>query len=75
LISGNGQGLAYREHPAIPAEWLAKAKGDHGFLATWTVNSPDPALRAIERGVDFIITDRPAALRGDLKAALKKQPD
>lgn len=75
LISDNGQGLAYREHPAIPAEWLAKAKGDQGFLATWTVNSPDPALRAIERGVDFIITDRPAALRADLKSAMKKQPD
>lgn len=75
ISSANAQGLAYKEHPAIPADWLAKAKGDQGLLATWTVNSPEPALRAIEHGVDFIITDRPAALRAELKAAREKQPD
>lgn len=72
LQSCDSQGLAYKEDPAIPTEWLAKAKGDNGLLATWTVNTPAPALRAIERGVDFIITDRPAALRNELKAALKE---
>lgn len=75
LESSNARGLAYKEHPAIPAWWLAKAKGDQGMLATWTVNSTEPALRAIDRGVDFIITDRPAALRAELKAAPKKRSD
>jgi glycerophosphoryl diester phosphodiesterase len=72
LKASQSQGLAYKEDPAIPADWLTKAVGDDGILATWTVNSPEPAMRSIGRGVDFIITDRPAALHAELKAVLKK---
>ena len=72
LKSSQCQGLAYREHPAIPAKWLTKAVGEDGLLATWTVNSPEPAMRAIERGVDFIITDRPHDLRAAVVVAMKK---
>lgn len=72
LKSCNAQGLAYKEDPAIHADWLAKAAGENGLLATWTVNTAPPAMRAIERGADFLITDRPGGLRTELAKALKK---
>ena len=72
LRASQCQGLAYKEDPAIPAKWLTKAVDEDGLLATWTVNSPEPAIRAIGCGVDFIITDRPRSLRAELKASLKK---
>jgi glycerophosphoryl diester phosphodiesterase len=74
LRSSGSRGLAYKEHESIPAAWLSEVAGDGGILATWTINTPAPALRAIERGVDFIITDRPAALRREVNALLDKPP-
>ena len=70
--SSGSQGLAYKEHESIPADWLTKITGENQILAAWTINSPQSATRAIHRGVDFIITDRPAALRTELEASLKK---
>ncbi len=70
--SSGSHGLAYKEHESIPADWLSKIAGENQILATWTVNEPKPALRAIERGANFIITDRPKGLRGEVEAVLKK---
>ncbi len=72
--SSGSQGLAYKEHESIPAAWLSEVAGEGGILASWTINTPAPAMRAIERGVDFIITDRPAALRREVGFLLGKIP-
>jgi glycerophosphoryl diester phosphodiesterase len=74
LQSSGSQGLAYKANAAIPASWLSKVAGEGDILATWTVNTPQLALRAMEQGVNFIFTDRPAGLRAELNAELKKQP-
>lgn len=66
--SSGSQGLAYKEHESIPADWLSDVAGEGGILASWTINTPASAMRAIGRGVDFIITDRPAALRREVEA-------
>jgi glycerophosphoryl diester phosphodiesterase len=70
--SSGSHGLAYKEHESIPAGWLSKLAGDDKILAAWTVNEAQPAARAIKRGVNFLITDRPAGLRAELGANLKK---
>ena len=72
--SSGAQGLAYKEHESIPAAWLSEVAGEGGILASWTINTPAPAVRAIERGVDFIITDRPAALRREIDALVDQTP-
>lgn len=72
LQSCGSQGLAYKVNAAIPASWLAKVAGEGDILATWTVNTPQLALRAMEQGVNFIFTDRPSGLRAELVAQLKK---
>lgn len=66
------QGLFYKESPAVPQSWLTKARGEKGLLGVWTVNQLAPALRASQRGVDFLITDRPAGLRAELEASFEK---
>lgn len=71
LKSSGSQGIAYKEHESIPAAWLSKVAGDNGILATWTINEPKSALRAIGKDVDFIITDRPAGLRAELSTTVK----
>lgn len=70
--SSGSQGLVYKEHPSIPADWLSKIAGENQILATYTVNDLQSALRVIERGVGFIITDRPGSLRGEVEASMKK---
>ena len=74
LRSSGSQGLAYKEHESIPADWLSEVVGEGEILASWTINKPAPAMRAIERGVDFIITDRPAGLRREIDALLDEPP-
>lgn len=72
--SSGSQGLAYKEHELIPADWLSEVVGEGGILASWTINTPASAMRAIGRGVDFIITDRPAALRREVEALVAQPP-
>ena len=72
LDSCGSQGLAYKENQAVTKKWLAKARGEDGILAAWTVNNREPALRAASRGVDFLITDRPGGLRAELKPASRE---
>ena len=72
IQSSGSQGLAYKENESIPAEWLAKMAGENHILATWTVNTPESAIRGIARGMDFLITDRPAGLRSELESHVKK---
>ncbi|MFK7851381.1 MAG: glycerophosphodiester phosphodiesterase family protein [Akkermansiaceae bacterium] len=70
--ASNAQGLFYKESPEIPKKWLEQARGEGGLLATWTVNQLEPAIRATQHGVDFLITDRPAGLRKELESAPRR---
>ena len=67
IKSSGSQGLAYKEQESIPAEWLSKIAGENQILASWTINTPESAARAVTRGVNFLITDRPGGLRGELE--------
>jgi glycerophosphoryl diester phosphodiesterase len=72
IKSSGSQGLAYKEQESIPAEWLSKIAGKNQILASWTINTPESAARAVTRGVNFLITDRPGGLRGELEKRAKK---
>ncbi len=72
IKSSGSQGLAYKEQESIPAEWLSKIAGENQILASWTINTPESAARAVTRGVNFLITDRPGGLRGELEKRAKK---
>lgn len=72
--SSGSQGIAYKENAKVSASWLSEVAGEDGILTTWTVNTPQSALRAISRGAKFLITDRPGALRAETEAALKAGP-
>ncbi len=67
IKSSGSQGLAYKEQESIPAKWLSKIAGENQILASWTINTPESAARAVTRGVNFLITDRPGGLRGELE--------
>jgi glycerophosphoryl diester phosphodiesterase len=51
------------EHP----EWIAKAKELGLSSNVWTVNDPVEMQQFIDRGVDFITTDNPVALKALLE--------
>jgi hypothetical protein len=72
IKSSGSQGLAYKEQESIPAEWLSKIAGENQILASWTINTPESAARAVTRGVNFLITDRPGGLRGELEKRAEK---
>lgn len=72
IKSSGSQGLAYKEQESIPAEWLSKMAGENQILASWTINTPESAMRAMTRGVNFLITDRPGWLRSELQKGAEK---
>lgn len=60
-------GLPYHWSAPISAEWVKGLKEKNYVISSWTVNDADIARRVVDAGVDFIITDRPAGLRAELK--------
>jgi glycerophosphoryl diester phosphodiesterase len=68
LEASSGQGLQFNATAPVRREWLRKVKESGYLLTSWTVNEVRLAERMIGHGVDFITTDRPGGLRGELAA-------
>lgn len=67
LRATGSTGLAYKATAPVTREWLGEARGKDGILFAWTIDKPDLARHVIDLGVDYIGTNRPAALRKELE--------
>ncbi|MCH7228156.1 glycerophosphodiester phosphodiesterase [Haloferula sp. A504] len=63
LVDIAATGLQFSHQSRIDRRLVSSLKADGLQIACWTVNDPKTAARVAALGVDFITTDRPAALR------------
>lgn len=67
LMQINGTGLQFKHTAKVNHDFLATLRERNLLTACWTVNDPKTAARVAGLGIDFITTDRPAALRQETK--------
>jgi glycerophosphoryl diester phosphodiesterase len=60
-------GLQFKHSAKVTKAFIKTIQARNRLTACWTVNDPATAARVAALGVDFITTDRPAALRRDTK--------
>lgn len=63
LVEIEATGLQFSHKAKVEREFIENLRKRKQLTACWTVNDPKVATRVAGLGVDFITTDRPAALR------------
>lgn len=69
LAATDATGLQFDCRAKVQAEWLRGLRQRGLKLASWTVDDPAVARRLIATGIDFLTSNRPAALREELQDA------
>lgn len=63
MESIGAMGLQFSHKARVRPEWLRELRKNGRLLASWTIDDPAEAARIAGVGVDFITTNRPAAIR------------